>query len=62
MIRILTDSIAQNAIPPQISEGIRQVQQYNFSIGILAMLLIGFGFLMVFVKNMVIRQQQALIF
>lgn len=33
------------------SEGIRQVQQYNFSIGILAMLLVGFGFLMVFVKN-----------
>ena len=28
-----------------------QVQQYNFSIGILAMLLVGFGFLMVFVKN-----------
>ena len=33
------------------AEGIRQVQQYNFSIGILAMLLVGFGFLMVFVKN-----------
>ncbi len=33
------------------SEGIRQVQQYNFSIGILAMLIVGFGFLMVFVKN-----------
>jgi ammonium transporter Rh len=33
------------------SEGLRQVQQYNFSIGILAMLLVGFGFLMVFVKN-----------
>ncbi len=32
-------------------EGLRQVQQYNFSIGILAMLLVGFGFLMVFVKN-----------
>jgi hypothetical protein len=30
------------------SEGLRQVQQYNFSIGILAMLLVGFGFLMVF--------------
>ena len=51
MIQILTASIAQNAIPPQISEGIRQVQQYNFSIGILAMLLVGFGFLMVFVKK-----------
>ncbi|MBP6491457.1 MAG: ammonium transporter [Clostridia bacterium] len=33
------------------SEGLRQVQQYNFSIGILAMLIVGFGFLMVFVKN-----------
>ena len=32
-------------------EGLRQVQQYNFSMGILAMLLVGFGFLMVFVKN-----------
>ncbi len=34
-----------------IAYGLRQVQQYNFSIGILAMLLVGFGFLMVFVKN-----------
>lgn len=33
------------------SEGLRQVEQYNFSIHILAMLLVGFGFLMVFVKN-----------
>jgi ammonium transporter Rh len=31
--------------------GLRQVQQYNFSINILAMLLIGFGFLMVFIRN-----------
>ncbi|MEN6623272.1 MAG: ammonium transporter, partial [Smithella sp.] len=31
--------------------GLRQVQQYNFSIHILAMLLVGFGFLMVFVKK-----------
>ena len=31
--------------------GLRQVVQYNFSIHILAMLLVGFGFLMVFVKN-----------
>jgi ammonium transporter Rh len=30
---------------------IRQVEQYNFSIHILAMLLVGFGFLMVFVRN-----------
>jgi ammonium transporter Rh len=34
-----------------VAEQLRQVQQYNFSIGILAMLLLGFGFLMVFVKN-----------
>lgn len=34
-----------------ISDGLRQVQQYNFSINILAMLLVGFGFLMVFVKK-----------
>jgi ammonium transporter Rh len=32
-------------------EMLRQVQQYNFSIHILAMLLVGFGFLMVFVKR-----------
>jgi ammonium transporter Rh len=31
--------------------GMRQVEQYNFSIHILAMLLVGFGFLMVFVRN-----------
>jgi len=34
-----------------VVEGLRQVQQYNFSINILAMLLVGFGFLMVFVKK-----------
>jgi ammonium transporter Rh len=33
------------------AEAIRQVEQYNFSIHILAMLLVGFGFLMVFVKR-----------
>ncbi len=32
-------------------ESLRQVQQYNFSINILAMLLVGFGFLMVFIKK-----------
>jgi len=35
----------------EVTEQLRQVQQYNFSIGILAMLLLGFGFLMVFVKK-----------
>lgn len=34
-----------------LTENLRQVQQYNFSINILAMLLVGFGFLMVFVKK-----------
>ena len=34
-----------------VAEGTRQVQQYNFAIGILAMLLVGFGFLMVFIKK-----------
>jgi ammonium transporter Rh len=36
---------------PATAESLRQVQQYNFSINILAMLLVGFGFLMVFVKK-----------
>jgi ammonium transporter Rh len=31
--------------------GLRQAEQYNFSIHILAMLLVGFGFLMVFVRK-----------
>ncbi len=35
----------------EVVDGVRQVQQYNFSINILAMLLVGFGFLMVFVKK-----------
>ena len=36
----------------RLAEGpLRQVEQYNFSIHILAMLLVGFGFLMVFVRN-----------
>lgn len=41
-----------NTFCAEIAEsGVRQVEQYNFSIHILAMLLVGFGFLMVFVKN-----------
>jgi ammonium transporter Rh len=49
----LFSSIASAAINTNgaVSDGLRQVQQYNFSIGILAMLLVGFGFLMVFVKK-----------
>jgi ammonium transporter Rh len=34
-----------------LSDNLRQVEQYNFAIHILAMLLVGFGFLMVFVRN-----------
>lgn len=34
-----------------VGDSLRQVQQYNFSIHILAMLLVGFGFLMVFIKK-----------
>jgi len=44
---IWADETATSAI----GDGLRQIQQYNFSINILAMLLVGFGFLMVFVKN-----------
>jgi ammonium transporter Rh len=40
---------AGDAGPVQIAA--RQVEQYNFSIHILAMLLVGFGFLMVFVRR-----------
>lgn len=39
------------AAEPATREGLRQVEQYNFSIHILAMLLVGFGFLMVFVRK-----------
>jgi ammonium transporter Rh len=35
----------------EVVSSLRQVEQYNFSIHILAMLLVGFGFLMVFVKK-----------
>jgi ammonium transporter Rh len=42
---------AQPASSGDLANTIREVQQYNFSIHILAMLLVGFGFLMVFVKR-----------
>lgn len=48
---LATNDAGGSAAVESAAEGIRQVQQYNFSIGILAMLLVGFGFLMVFVKN-----------
>ncbi|MHB8129559.1 MAG: ammonium transporter [Mobilitalea sp.] len=44
-------AFASTASNSEAIEGLRQVQQYNFSINILAMLLVGFGFLMVFVKK-----------
>ncbi|WP_084145895.1 ammonium transporter family protein [Anaerovorax odorimutans] len=40
-----------NAVVNGTSEVIHQVQQYDFAIAILAMLLLGFGFLMVFIRN-----------
>lgn len=42
---------AAEATTNAVADSLRQVEQYNFSIHILAMLLVGFGFLMVFVKN-----------
>jgi ammonium transporter Rh len=36
---------------PDAAGAVQQVQQYNFAIHILAMLLVGFGFLMVFVRK-----------
>lgn len=46
-----TVSAAAASTNNEVMEGMRQVQQYNFAIGILAMLLVGFGFLMVFIKQ-----------
>ena len=41
---------ASEGTAPELNEA-RQVAQYNYVIHILAMLLVGFGFLMVFVKR-----------
>jgi len=43
-------SWASAVAPAEINEA-RLVAQYNYSINILAMLLVGFGFLMVFVRR-----------
>jgi ammonium transporter Rh len=58
MTTILLCCAALAAIPAPVwgaqeavAGGLRQVEQYNFSIHVLAMLLVGFGFLMVFVKK-----------
>jgi ammonium transporter Rh len=42
---------AETATSGNLASTVREVQQYNFAIHILAMLLVGFGFLMVFVKR-----------
>ena len=41
----------ETATSGNLANTVREVQQYNFAIHILAMLLVGFGFLMVFVKR-----------
>ncbi len=50
---LLTPALAaaQTATPGDLASTVRDVQQYSFAIHILAMLLVGFGFLMVFVKR-----------
>ena len=50
---ILTPAVAfaETAAPGGSADALRDVQQYNFAIHILAMLLVGFGFLMVFVQR-----------
>jgi ammonium transporter Rh len=50
-IALTANVFAAESAGDAASEGLRQIQQYNFSINILAMLLVGFGFLMVFVKK-----------
>lgn len=45
-----TQAWAEDALPTALHD-VQQVSQYNFSIHILAMLLVGFGFLMVFVRK-----------
>jgi ammonium transporter Rh len=56
VVKILVLAAVFAAMPTTVwaaeaADGARQVEQYNFSIHILAMLLVGFGFLMVFVKK-----------
>ena len=51
IILVLMNPLTSQTVTETATGGLRQVQQYNFSINILAMLLIGFGFLMVFIKN-----------
>lgn len=48
---LTTNVFASGAETTSSMSELKQVQQYNFSINILTMLLVGFGFLMVFVKK-----------
>lgn len=48
---VFSNPLTAETATESVLGGLRQVQQYNFSINILAMLLVGFGFLMVFVKK-----------
>jgi ammonium transporter Rh len=50
-VALMTISASAWGATPLAEGAIRQVEQYNFSIHILAMLLVGFGFLMAFVKK-----------
>ncbi len=50
-LSIVTWMAASSPVWAAEAGGLRQVEQYNFSIHILAMLLVGFGFLMVFVRK-----------
>jgi ammonium transporter Rh len=51
ILSVSASVLAAEAGSLTVTDSLRQVQQYNFSINILAMLLVGFGFLMVFVKQ-----------
>ena len=46
-----SSSRAGECCPASAVDGVQQAAQYNFAIHILAMLLVGFGFLMVFVRK-----------
>jgi ammonium transporter Rh len=53
LLLLLTPALAaaQNVVPANLADTVREVQQYGFAIHILAMLLVGFGFLMVFANR-----------
>jgi ammonium transporter Rh len=51
MSLLVSDAWAGEGVLGSATVGVQQVAQYNFAIHILAMLLVGFGFLMVFVRK-----------